>query len=94
MRARAPRAKVYVWLSASSVPSRSAFPVVRRTVVLPDEVPGPPAEAVVVVVVLLLGMLDPSGPVRRETSKRYSQKGRRVMVRVVEVVEGCCCGRK
>jgi hypothetical protein len=74
------------------------LPVVRRTVVLPDAVPAPPtAEVVVVVVVLLLlllGMLDPSGPVRRGTSKRYSQKGRRVMVRVVEVVEGCCCGRK
>jgi hypothetical protein len=75
------------------------LPVVRRTVVLPDAVPAPPTAAVVVVVVvvlllLLLGMLDPSGPVRRGTSKRYSQKGRRVMVRVVEVVEGCCCGRK
>jgi hypothetical protein len=70
---------------------------VRRTVERPDAVPAPPTAEVVVVVVLLLlllGMLDPSGPVRRGTSKRYSQKGRRVMVRVVEVVEGCCCGRK
>jgi hypothetical protein len=46
----------------------------------------PPVAVVVVVAALVVKMLL---LLLRGTSKRHSQKGRRVMVRVVEVV-GCC----
>lgn len=76
------------------MPSRSAAPLVRRTVAPPPVRPVPvPVPVVVVVVVLMVVLLvvvvEMLLLLLRGTSKRHSQKGRRVMVRVVEVV-GCC----